>query len=163
MNDSTSMIPVPPKPDAVRALVMHKGTYSTPRLTQLSQPELERLQRQWYEQARGLNLFIILKLIIGQVGTLDSSQARNVWRYETDTQQQIEAALDAQRNTVMVRVNGHLVAFDGEPGSELFIPGQWVYAVLGFFERIELEKARRVEAREDRERQELITVLGINV
>ena len=162
MKETSELIPVPPADEEVRALVSSKHNFSQRQLVQMSGPELIRLRRQWYDEARALNLILILKLICQQAGRLNSSIGLTEWRYAADDLT-IEAFWNAAGNSIIVRVNGHLVCADNEPGNELCIPGHWILVVLEFFDQMETLRVRAAEAKADREKQELVAQLGVAV
>jgi hypothetical protein len=162
VTESSAIIPVVPDNEAIGELVDQKNLFTQIELVQLRLEDLQALQRTWFDWAQKLNLILIIKLLAKQDGQLNQERGRTIWQ-ANNGDGLINISLENASNVVEVRVEGNLVCSDAKLGEEVFVPGQWVLAVVDAFRRKEIEKSRQAAANDTRARQEMIERLGANV
>lgn len=161
----SEIIPVTHQPEreSVTSLLTTKTLYPMSRLAQMSENELLQLQRRYYQEALTNNVVTMINLVTRHSGVHDVSGGRIVWRHPIDATRSLEAIFLVSQGSAEVRIDKHLVFSNQQPGSELIVPGQWLYIIAAEFRRIEDEKAWRDQMQVESARENLMLNLGADV
>lgn len=157
MENNVAIVPIQSSASSVKEMIAAKRFYNLQQLAQMPADAMRRLLREWYNEAFRQNIILMLRLIV-KTGQLNSAQDRLVWRQRIEPFL-IEGEYHCQHEAIEMRVDGKVVCSDLIVGQEMFIPDEWLTAIMGYFDTIEIEKLRRAERADLKDREQLIDLL----